>query len=153
MRHTTHDTSSIKLNLRIWGIPHTIHTTMGHTTHDASVFREYKINQTQSAPYSPNQNPAERYMEIIVSGARSLLFTSGLPVSVFWSHAVSHRVYIQNILALPGRCSPYELTTGKQPNLTCLRTFGCETMAYMEKTKRAKFEAKTERCIYLISLP
>ena len=135
-----------------WGIPHTIH-------HDnaqeflhgkfASVCRENKINQTQSAPYSPNQNPAERYMEIIVSGARSLLFTSGLPVSIFWPHAVSHRVYIQNMLALPGRCSPYELTTGKQPNLTCLRTFGCETMAYIEKPKRAKFEAKTERCIYL----
>jgi hypothetical protein len=59
-----------------WGIPHTIH-------HDnaqeflhgkfASVCREYKIHQTQSALYSPNQNPAERYMEIIVSGARSLL--------------------------------------------------------------------------------
>ncbi len=62
---------------------------------------------------------------------------------------VSHRVYIQNILTLPGRCSPYELTTGKQPNLTCLRTFECETMAYIEKPKRAKFEAKTERCICL----
>jgi hypothetical protein len=48
-----------------WGIPHTIH-------HDnaqefihgkfASVCRECKIHQTQSAPYSPNQNPAERYI-------------------------------------------------------------------------------------------
>jgi hypothetical protein len=99
-----------------WDIPHTIH-------HDnaqeflhgkcASVCRENKINQIQSAPYSPNQNPAERYMEIIVSGARSL-FTFGLPVSIFWSHAVSHRVYIQNILALPGRCSPYVRTQHRQ---------------------------------------
>ncbi len=32
----------------------------------ASVCRENNIIQTQSAPYSPNQNPAERYMEIIV---------------------------------------------------------------------------------------
>ena len=135
-----------------WGIPQTIH-------HDnakeflfgkfASVCRDNKIIQTQSAPYSPNQNPAERYMEIIVSGARSLLYTSGLPVSIFWPHAISHRVYIQNNLALPGRCSPHKLTTGKQPNLTCLQTFGCETMAYVEKPKRAKFEPKTERCIYL----
>jgi hypothetical protein len=80
-----------------WGITHTIH-------HDnaqeflhgkfASVCHENKISQTQSSPCSPSQNPAERYMEIIVSGTRSLLFTSGLPVSVFWSHAVSHRVYI-----------------------------------------------------------
>jgi hypothetical protein len=65
------------------------------------------------------------------------------------AHSFSLLVFLQNILALPGRCSPYELITGKQPNLTCLRTFGCETMACIEKPKRAKFEAKTERCIYL----
>ena len=52
-------------------------------------------------------------------------------------------------MALPGRCTPHELTTGKQPDLTYLRIFGCEGMAYVEKTKRSKFEPKTERCIYL----
>jgi hypothetical protein len=53
-------------------------------------------------------------------------------------------------MALPGRCTPHEFTTGKQPDLTYLRIFGCESMAYdVEKTKRSKFEPKTERCIYL----
>jgi hypothetical protein len=55
-----------------------------------------------SAPYSPNQNPAERYMEIIVSGARSLLYTSGLPADNFWHPAIEHRAYLQNQMALPG---------------------------------------------------
>ena len=135
-----------------WGIPETIH-------HDnaqeflhgkfATLCTTHNIKQTQSAPYSPNQNPAERYMELIVSGARSLLYTSGLPTLPFWPHAISHRVYLQNNMALPGRCTPHELTTGKQPDLTYLRIFGCESMAYVEKTKRSKFEPKTERCIYL----
>ena len=135
-----------------WGIPETIH-------HDnaqeflhgkfATLCTTHKIKQTQSAPYSPNQNPAERYMELIVSGARSLLYTSGLPTIPFWPHAISHRVYLQNNMALPGRCTPHELTTGKQPDLTYLRIFGCEGMAYVEKPKRSKFEPKTERCIYL----
>jgi hypothetical protein len=68
--------------IRRWGIPETIH-------HDnaqeflhgkfETVCKTHNIRQTQSAPYSPNQNPAERYMEIIASGARSLLYTSGLP--------------------------------------------------------------------------
>jgi hypothetical protein len=62
-------------------------------------------------------------MELIVSGARSLLFTSGLPTLPFWPHAISHRVYLQNNMALPGRCTPHELTTGKQPDLTYLRMF------------------------------
>jgi hypothetical protein len=52
-------------------------------------------------------------------------------------------------MALPGRCTPHELTTGKQPDLTYLRIYGCEAMAYVEKPKRSKFEPKTERCIYL----
>jgi hypothetical protein len=82
-----------------WGIPETIH-------HDnaqeflygkfASLCKTHSINQTQSAPFSPNQNPAEHYMELIVSGARSLLFTSRLPITIFWPHAITHRVILQN---------------------------------------------------------
>jgi hypothetical protein len=52
-------------------------------------------------------------------------------------------------MALPGRCTPYELATGKQPNVSTLRIFGCEAMAYIERDKRKKFTPKTDRCIYL----
>ncbi len=45
------------------------------------------------------------------------------------------------------------MTTGKQPDLTYLRTFGCEVMAYVERTKRSKFEPKAERCINLGQSP
>ncbi len=64
--------------IRQWGIPETIH-------HDnaqeflhgkfATLCTTHNIKQIQSAPYCPNQNPAERYMELIVSGARFLLYT------------------------------------------------------------------------------
>jgi hypothetical protein len=92
-------------------------------------------------------------MELIVSGARSLLYISGLPATNFWHHAIEHRAYLQNQMALPGRCTPHEMTTGKQPDLTYLRTFGCEVMAYVERTKRSKFEPKAERCINLGQSP
>jgi transposase InsO family protein len=69
-----------------WGTPKTIH-------HDnaeeflkgkfAEICREKGIRQTQSAPYTPNQNPTEKYMDILVSGARSLLYTSGLQPEKF----------------------------------------------------------------------
>jgi hypothetical protein len=52
-------------------------------------------------------------------------------------------------MALPGRCTPHKMTTGKQPDLTYLKTFGCEVMVYVERTKRSKFEPKAECCISL----
>jgi hypothetical protein len=135
-----------------WGVPKNIH-------HDnaeeflhgkfAEICKEKGIGQTQSAPYTPNQNPTEKYMDILVSGARSLLYTSGLQPDKFWTHAIQHRTLLQNFMALPGRCTPYELATGKQPNVSTLRIFGCEAMAYIERDKRKKFTPKTERCIYL----
>jgi hypothetical protein len=38
---------------------------------------------------------------------------------------------LQNRMALPGRCTPFELLTGRQPNVTNIRIFGCEAMAYV----------------------
>jgi hypothetical protein len=52
-------------------------------------------------------------------------------------------------MALPDRCRPDELTTGKQPDLTYLNLFGCEVMTYVEKDKRTKFEPRADRGIYL----
>jgi transposase InsO family protein len=39
----------------------------------AKICKEKGITQRISAPYTPNQNPAEKYMDVLVSGARSLL--------------------------------------------------------------------------------
>jgi hypothetical protein len=68
----------------------------------AKICKERGITQRRSAPYTPNQNPAEKYMDVLVSGARSLLYTSGLNANPFWPHAVEHRTYLQNQMALPG---------------------------------------------------
>ena len=37
-----------------------------------------KIDQTFSPPYSPNFNPTERYMEIAVGGATSMMQHAGV---------------------------------------------------------------------------
>jgi hypothetical protein len=92
-------------------------------------------------------------MEILTSGARSLLHTAGLSYEFFWEHALLHRAYLQNVMVLPGRCSPFESRTGQQPALSYLRIFGCETLSYVEKTKRKKFGPKAERGIYLGTSP
>jgi hypothetical protein len=115
----------------------------------AEICTHNNITQTRSPPYEPNQNPVEHYMEILVFMTQSLLHISGLQPDNFWSHALQHAAYLQIRTALPRRTTPYELTFGCQPNMTHLRIFGCEALAYVEKTKRAKFQPKVERIIYL----
>jgi hypothetical protein len=41
------------------------------------------------------------------------------------------------------------LTFGNRPNVSNLRIFGCEALAYVEKGKRTKLDNKVERAIYL----
>ena len=110
---------------------------------------QHSIQQKQSAPHTPNQNPTEHYMEIIQSKTRSLLFISGLDIDKFWEHALLHAVSLQNRTALPGRCTPYELSFSKRPDISHIRIFGCEALSYLEKDKRNKFSCKAERTIYL----
>jgi hypothetical protein len=111
--------------------------------------RERGIKQSPSPPYAPNYNPSERHMDIIVSGARSLPFISGLDPQLFWDDAVEYRVQFQLVMALPGRPIPWELALGQRPDLTFIRTMGCEALSCVEKDKRWKFDPKVERCIYL----
>ncbi len=43
-------------------------------------------------------------------------------------------------MALPGRCSPDEITYGKQPNVLNLRIFGCEALAYKKERQKGKIQ-------------
>ena len=110
---------------------------------------EQGIQQTRTPPYDHNKNPTERYMEILTSMTRSLLFISGLDPMKFWEHALSHATTIQNRTSLTDRCTPYETKFGKRPNVSNFRVFGCEALAYIEKDKRHKLDFKVERTIYL----
>ncbi len=103
------------------------------------------IKQTKSPPYDPNKNPVEHYMDILTCMMRSMLFISGLNPKRFWEDALIQATHIQIRTTLPGRCTPYELTCGRRPDVTNLRIFGCEALSYVEKPKRSKLQPKVER--------
>ncbi len=42
----------------------------------------------------------------------------------YWEDALQQAAHIQVRTALPGRCTPFELTYGRQPDVTILRIFG-----------------------------
>jgi hypothetical protein len=107
------------------------------------------ITSKPTPPFDHNENPTERYIEILTSMTRSLLAISGLDSNEYWEHALTHATCIQNRTASAGRTTPYESTYGRKPDVTHLRTFGCEALAYIEKDKRHKLQSKVQRCIYL----
>jgi hypothetical protein len=114
-----------------------------------TICTQKEITQRFSAPHTPNQNPAEHYMDILMEKTRSLLFISGLKPKDHWEQELHHAACLQNRTALPGRTTPNIYYHGVQPDISHLRIFGCEALAYVEKEKRHELDFKSERCIYL----
>ena len=95
---------TLKEYVQDYGLPETIlhDNAAEYLNGDFATFCQEKgIKQIYSAPYHPNQNPTEHYMDIIVSKARCLLYISGLNPYEHWENALTHSVGIQNRLALP----------------------------------------------------
>ncbi len=115
----------------------------------ASMCKQKEITQHMSAPHHPNQNLTEHYMGILIDKTRSLLFISVLDPDSHRENALTHAVCLQNCTALPRRAILFEYKTGKKPDISHVRIFGCEALAYIEKEKRTKLDYKTEKCIYI----
>jgi hypothetical protein len=82
--------------------------------------------------------------------ARSMIFAQGLNLE-FWGEAVNTAVYIKN------RCptkvldskTPQEVWSGRKPNVSHLRVFGCKAFAHVPDEKRTKLESKSMPCVFL----
>lgn len=102
-----------------------------------SLLRKNKIRHERSAPYSPHQNgTAERYWRTLFEMGRCLLLEAKLPKEL-WPYAIMTAAYIRN------RCyserlnqTPHFALTGKKPNISHMRTFGCECYAYTQNKQK-----------------
>ena len=102
-----------------------------------SLLRKNKIEHDPSAPYSPHQNgTAERQWRTLFEMGRCLLIQAKLGKEL-WTYAVMAAAYIRN------RCynrrlkqTPYAALTGRKPNLSNMRVFGCECFAYKQQKKK-----------------
>ena len=104
-----------------------------------------------SAPYTPEQNGAsEREMRTIVESARTMLLAKQLPTRL-WAEAVNTAVYVLN--RTPSSRSkpvtPYEIWTGNKPDLSHVRIFGCDAYVHVPKQLRKKWDAKSEKLIFV----
>lgn len=103
-----------------------------------------------TTPYTPQQNGvAERKNRAIQEMANCMLLDAGLP-KCYWGEAVLTANFVQN--RLPSRAvdkMPFELWTGRVPNLAELRVFGCEAYVHIPDQKRKKFDPRARKLIFV----
>jgi hypothetical protein len=109
------------------------------------------VRLSYSSPHTPSQNGiAERSWRIIVESARTMMLAMGV-AKKYWTSAFSTAAYISNrvlIVRDPNK-TPHELWTGKPPDLTHLRVFGCTAYVYDERQSVTKFDPKARKGMML----
>lgn len=112
------------------------------------------IIHQKTNPYTPEQNGlCERLNRTIVEKAKCMLYDANLSKK-FWAEAVNTAVYLRNRSVVSGlnNKTPFELWTGKKPDISHLRIFGSKIMVHIPKEKRLKFDKKSKECI-LVGYP
>jgi transposase InsO family protein len=113
--------------------------------------KEHGIQRKYSCSYSPQQNGvAERKNRHIAEIARAMLNEKNLP-NYFWAKVVAFAVYIMNrtpTAAVHGM-TPEEKFTGKKPDVSHLRVFGCIVYVHVPDEKRSKLNPKADKCIFI----
>lgn len=104
-----------------------------------------------TAPYSPQQNGVvERRNRTVVEMIRSMLSSMEIP-KVLWGEAARHATYILNRVTTKalGDKTPYEVWSGRKPNLEHVRAFGCLAHAKLMRGNLQKLDNRSEVLVHL----
>ncbi|GJW93308.1 putative ribonuclease H-like domain-containing protein [Tanacetum coccineum] len=104
------------------------------------------IKRDYSNARTPQQNGvAERKNRTLIEAARTMLADSKFP-TMFWTEAVSTACYVLNrvLVTRPHNKTPYELLSGKVPNISHLKPFGCHVTILNTSDHLGKFEGKAD---------
>ncbi|KMQ86283.1 retrovirus-related pol polyprotein from transposon tnt 1-94 [Lasius niger] len=107
------------------------------------------IKLETTAPSTPEQNgKSERENRSIVESGRTMLHAQNLPLCL-WEEAMRTAVYTLNrtLYLKEFNATPYELWTGKKPDLGHLRVFGSTAYLHVPKIFRKKLDRKAKKYI------
>ena len=103
-----------------------------------TMLREYGIEHDKTMPGTPQQNGrAERFIRTISEKALCMLHFAGLSHG-FWKLALDAAVHTYNrqpMKRLKWEC-PITLWTGKKPDVSYFRVFGCKAYVHVQRDKR-----------------
>jgi len=111
---------------------------------------ERGIIMKNTAPHTPQQNgKAERANRTIMECAHTMMRAKSLPKNL-WVEAVSTAVYVLNRTTHSSQKNvktPFEMWTGRKPNLKHLKIFGSTAYAHVPKQLRKKLDDKAKKLI------
>jgi len=110
------------------------------------------IEHVTTPPYCPDMNGAcEVWNRVIVQTASAMLMTANMPLS-FWGQASLCATYLLNRSPSKGlklKSTPYEELHSQRPYLGHIRTWGCRAYAYVDSTKRKKWDSHSRECLLM----
>ena len=110
--------------------------------------KEYGIVSQFTPPGTPQWNGvSERRNRTLLDMVRSMMSHANLPLS-FWGYALETAAFTLN--RVPSKSvekTPCELWTGKPPNLSFLKIWGCE--AYVKRLMTTKLEPRSDKHIFV----
>jgi hypothetical protein len=111
---------------------------------------EKGIKSQLTMPSTPQQNGvAERRNRTLLEMVRSMMAQANLPIS-YWGDALLTAVYILNRVPSKSVSStPYELWTGKKPNLSYFRLWGSAGIVHDTSHKYEKLGPRGKKCIFI----
>ena len=95
-----------------------------------------------TTPYNPQQNGVvERKNRTIMEAVKTMIHDQDLPMCL-WVEVAMETVYIHNRLSHSelGFNTLEEMFTGKKPEVSLLKIFGCPVFIHISKEKRNKLE-------------
>ena len=102
--------------------------------------RVVEIKRQTTTPYTPEQNGVvERKNQTIIEATCAMLHDQGL-LKFLWGEVANTVVYVQNRSphqALDFK-TPEEVFTGKKPDVSHFKIFGCPVYFHVPKEKRNK---------------
>lgn len=113
--------------------------------------REASIKREIIVPYTPEQNGvAERKNRMIMEATHAMIYDQSLP-KFLWGEAANTAAYVQNrsVHQALDLKAPEEVFTGKKPNVSHFRIFGCLVYFHVPKEKRNKFESSGKKGIFI----
>jgi hypothetical protein len=110
---------------------------LGHSVEVVKLFETAGYIVEPTAPDSSHQNgPGERPHRTIGDGIRTMLAGAALPAK-FWPYAFHHFLRLYNVTVHGDKAaSPFELCSGRKPDLSLLQVFGCRVYALPARPQR-----------------
>lgn len=108
------------------------------------------IHQTTN-PYTPEQNGlSERMNRTLVERSKCMIINAQLQ-NYFWGEAVVTAAHIINRSPTKtlSYVSPEEIWSGKKPDLSYMKVFGCKAMVHIPKERRQKLDPKSRELIFV----